>query len=109
MSGVGIVPSKDFPKLYSISWQKESAVTDVISFSDGRLHWDVQVFRLVQDWELESLALFMDMIYSTSVRGNCLDKSCWKPVKSREFEVCGYYHSLSPSNVMPSPGKCCGK
>ena len=64
-------------------------------FSVGRIHWDVQFYRSVHDWELESLALFMDIVYSSFVGGIGPTKVCWKPTKSRGFEVQGYYHSLS--------------
>ena len=74
-------------------------------FSDGRFHWDVQFFCPMQDWELESLAFFMDIIYSTFVQGNGLDQICWKPTKTRGFEVRGYYHSQSPSNTISFPRK----
>ena len=44
-------------------------------FSVGRIHWDVQFYRSVHDWELESLALFMDIVYSSSAGGIGLAKS----------------------------------
>ena len=34
-------------------------------FSVERMHWDVQFCRLVHDWELESLVLFMNITLST--------------------------------------------
>lgn len=43
--------------------------------------------RPMQDMELESLALFMDMIYSMPVRGVGFDKICWKLAKCGGFEV----------------------
>ena len=66
-------------------------------------------FTILADWELKSLALFMDMIYSMSMRGEGRDKICWKCAKSRGFEVRGYYCSFFPSNVIHSFGKWCGK
>ena len=42
----------------------------------------------MHDWELESLALFVEMIYTKSVRGDGCDKVCCKPAVSRDFEVC---------------------
>ena len=49
----------------------------------------------------------MDMIYSTSMWGDGCNKICWKPAKSKGFDVRGYYHSVSPSpsNVMLFPWK----
>ena len=35
-----------FPNLYNISLDKESLVSEVMQFFDGRLHWDIQFCRL---------------------------------------------------------------
>jgi len=40
------------------------------------------ISKLAQDWELESLVAFLDLIYSKSMWGEKLDKLCWKPTKS---------------------------
>lgn len=96
----GDYPLKEaFPKFYSIIRAREALVAKIMCFSNGRPYWDVQFSRPVHDWELESLASFMDMIYSREVRDNGSDKICWKPAKFRGFEVRGYYHSLSTSSV----------
>ena len=44
-------------------------------YSAGRIHWDVQFYHSLHDWELESLALFMDIVYSSSAGGIGLAKS----------------------------------
>lgn len=49
---------------------------EVMRFYDGRLHWDIKFCCPVHVWELEYLALFMDMIYSTDVQGVGSDKVC---------------------------------
>ena len=58
-----------FPEFYCISKARDSSAVKVMCFSDGRIHWDVQFFHIVHDWELESLALFMDIVHSLFVRG----------------------------------------
>ena len=83
-----------------ITHNKEISVAGVMHFHNGIIHRDVQFSRLVQEWGLESSIAFMDLIYSRSVKGDGLDKLCWRPAKSRGFEVCSYYHSLSsPRNI----------
>ena len=36
-------------------------------------HWDVRLSRLVQDWELEPLVAFMELIYSKPIRGEGME------------------------------------
>ena len=76
-----------FPELYCISRTKDSSVAEVMCWSAGRIHWDVQFCRPPQDWEQESFDLFMDMVYSSTVRGFGPNKVCWKPARNRGFEV----------------------
>ena len=91
-----------FPDLYNISRTRDALVFEVMRYANGRISWDIQIRRLVNDQESQSLDLFMVLIYSTKVRGVGFDKLCWKPPSSRSFKVSGYYHSLSPSTVISS-------
>ena len=59
----------------------------------------------VVQYRIGSLALFLDMLYSTDVRGYGANKACWKPAMRRGFEVRGFYHSLSPSSFISFPWK----
>lgn len=40
-----------------------------------------------------SLVSFMNLIYPKFVKGEGMDRLCWKPAKSWGFEVRGYYYS----------------
>lgn len=103
----------NLPKIYhfgaiffqKITHNKEISVAGVMHFHNGILHWDVQFSRLVQEWGLESLTAFMDLMYSRSEKGDGLDKLCWRPAKSRGFDVCSCYHSLSSPWNMSFPWK----
>ena len=65
----GASPLKEaFPELYIISRDKESSIGKVMQVSNEMTHWDVQFTRSFQDWELKSLAAFMDLIYSRPMR-----------------------------------------
>ena len=73
--------------------------------ANGRISWDLQFRRLVNDQESHSLDSFLVLIYSTKVWGVGSNKFCWKPASSRGLKVSGYYQSLSPSRVISSPWK----
>ena len=95
-----------FLDLLTISHEKEASVADLLKFTNGVLHWDVNFIRAMQDWELESLSNFMDTIYGASVRGSGEDKKmCWAPDKQRGFQVSGFYWVLLHTSVQSFPWK----
>ena len=94
-----------FPELYCISRTKDSSVAEVMCWSGGRIHWDAKFRRPPQDWEQESFDLFMDLVYSSPVRGLGPDRVCWKPARNRGFEVRGFYLSFYPPTILSFPWK----
>ena len=56
-----------FPELFRIARVPEAAVADHIRSIDSTRHWDIAFCRLVQDWELEVVASFMELLYSCSI------------------------------------------
>jgi hypothetical protein len=50
---------------------------------------------LIQDWELEILQSFLDLLYSSKIRRDGEDQVCWIPTKSNVIEVKSYYKVLS--------------
>ena len=93
-----------FPELYCLNRSKDSSVAEVMGWSVGRFHWNVQFRRPPQDWE-EAFDWFMELVYSSSVRGFGPDKVCWKLVRNRGFEVRGYCSSFYPPNLVSFPWK----
>lgn len=49
--------------MYGIAWERNVSVAELISFSGETYHCNVNFIRLGQDWELESVASFMDLLY----------------------------------------------
>ena len=92
-----------FPELYCISRTKDSSVTEAMCWFGRRIHWDAKFRRPPQDWEQESFDLFMDMIYSSTVRGLGPDRVCWKPSRNRGFEIRGFYLSFYPPTLLSFP------
>jgi hypothetical protein len=65
-----------FPELFRIARVPEAAVADHIPFIGSTRHWVIAFCRLVQDWELEVVASFMELLYSCSIRRGNLDSLC---------------------------------
>uniref|UniRef100_A0A2N9H162 Reverse transcriptase zinc-binding domain-containing protein n=1 Tax=Fagus sylvatica TaxID=28930 RepID=A0A2N9H162_FAGSY len=58
--------------------------------------WDIDFLRSVQDWELELMTTFMDLLYSIPVSRVSADSICWQPTSRKEFEVKSFYQVLHP-------------
>ena len=76
-----------FPELYNLSRARDSSMAEVMGWSGGQLHWNFLFRHSPQDWEEESFDRFMDIVYSSKVRGVGPDKVCWKIARSRGFKV----------------------
>uniref|UniRef100_A0A2N9G796 Reverse transcriptase zinc-binding domain-containing protein n=1 Tax=Fagus sylvatica TaxID=28930 RepID=A0A2N9G796_FAGSY len=57
------------------------------------------------DWELKSFSSFLELLYSTTVKGSGEDKVCWQPSKINGFQVKSYYNSLSSAGAGCFPWK----
>jgi hypothetical protein len=68
-----------FPELYRIARAPVAFVGDNFQYQGVSFHWDVTFSRLAQDWELESFASFLELLYSTKVKGIGADTVWWQP------------------------------
>ena len=55
--------------VFYCSREREASVAALLSFRNGSLHWHINFSQNVQDWELESLTSFMDLINSLQLDG----------------------------------------
>lgn len=52
-----------FHELFRIASDMEALVVDCLILDGETCHWDIRFAHTVSDWELESVANFMDLIY----------------------------------------------
>ena len=64
--------------------------------SNNHIHWNLSFIGAVQDWELESLDLFLDLSYSSKIHLKDPNIMLWTQACNRDFEAKSYYNSLVP-------------
>ncbi len=82
-------------ELFRIAENKEAFVGDHLRYRNEVVAWDLKFNRPVKDWELESVSSFLEMLYSSSVKGYGLDMICWRGSSLKGFQVKSYYRVLS--------------
>ena len=94
-----------FPDLYCLARVQAAFVGDNFQYQGGFVHWEVTFSHLAQDWELKSFSSFLELLYSTTVKGSGEDKVCWQPSKINGFQVKSYYNSLTSAGAGCFPWK----
>jgi hypothetical protein len=93
----GDQPLKEsFSVLFRIARNKEAWVSDHMQITNEEIHWNVQFFREVQDWEVEVVLAFYSKLYETRRHVGRVDRICWTPAKRKCFEVSSFFGVLSP-------------
>uniref|UniRef100_A0A2N9FDT7 Uncharacterized protein n=1 Tax=Fagus sylvatica TaxID=28930 RepID=A0A2N9FDT7_FAGSY len=73
-------PLRDsFPDLFRLARVPDASVADHLQILGSSHHWDVVFSRQAQDWELEIVSGFMELLYSYPIRRGSLDEMCWRP------------------------------
>uniref|UniRef100_A0A2N9I916 Reverse transcriptase domain-containing protein n=1 Tax=Fagus sylvatica TaxID=28930 RepID=A0A2N9I916_FAGSY len=94
-----------FPELYRIARVKDAVVADHMQFRGVSVHWEVNFTRLIQDWELESVSAFLEVLYSVTIHRNEEDKLIWKPSPEKGFQVKFFYKEIFSPGVGVFPWK----
>jgi hypothetical protein len=101
----GSSPLKEaFPGLYSLACNKEASIADNLDLSSGSQQWNVTFMRSLNDWEVEDLAPFYSLLYSSTLNGG-VDKIWWVPNRKGKFEVKSFYNILISNVSVPFPWK----
>ena len=69
------------------------------------MSWDFNFTRHVQDWELEAVASFLELLSSSSVKGYGEDRLCWRGSSKEGFQVRTYYKYLLLADGIEVPWK----
>ena len=80
-------------------------MADLLSLSEDSYHWNVSFVKPAQDWELELVASFIDLIYSGLRRKNVVDELCWIPPSKQTFDVRSFYRAVHSSIQLSLPWK----
>ncbi len=84
-----------FPDFFCIAQNRDALVAHYMQVRNDSTHWWLDFIRPIQDRELESISLFLDLLYSTKVKSNNDDTICWNPSSQKRFKVSSYYKVLS--------------
>jgi len=92
----GELPLKEaFPVLYDIARDKDADVADHLVVVSGSYEWDVSFFRAAHYWEVDVLASFFSLLYSTRVDCDGDDQLWWSPSHKWIFDVRSFYKALA--------------
>ena len=94
-----------FPELYRIARVKDAVVADHMQFRGGSMYWEVNFTRPIQDWELDSVSAFLEILYSVTIHRNEEDKLIWKPSPEKGFQVKFFYKEICSPGVGAFPWK----
>jgi hypothetical protein len=96
-----------FPGPYNIASNKEASIADNINLSSGSRQWNVSLLRLLNDWEVDDLVSFHDLLYAHNLDGG-VDKIWWVPDKKGKYAVKSFYNVLISRVCSPFPGRVFG-
>jgi hypothetical protein len=82
-----------FPRLFSISLQKEASVEELLKVEDGRRWWDFHWRRNLFQWEVERVDLLIDRLVNVSLISR-EDGWRWAPNPDEGFSVKSAYDVL---------------
>uniref|UniRef100_A0A2N9JAL9 Reverse transcriptase domain-containing protein n=1 Tax=Fagus sylvatica TaxID=28930 RepID=A0A2N9JAL9_FAGSY len=92
-----------YPDLFRITRNKEAWVKEHLQYHNEVVSWVLNFIRPIQDWEEESLSSFLDLLYSSSVKGYGLDKMCWCGAQEKGFQVKSFYKAMLPQTAAVGP------
>ena len=84
-----------FSELFRIARDKDALVSAHLQVRDEQIHWSLDFVRVTQEWELKSIASFLDLLHSTKVKGIGPDVMLWLHSPQKGFTIHSFYRVLS--------------
>ena len=93
-----------FPNLFRLTAQKNARVAEVWNWDSGEGGWNSIFLRSFNDWELEEVVRFFQVLYRNQLRSLMEDKIIFKGSRNDVFSVSSMYRVLdcSPQVAFPS-------
>ena len=101
-------PLKDeFPLLFECSRDREAFIDSLFTHSSGveTREWQLQFVRNFNDWEVDTVAVFFNLIHSKSPIHESDDILKWSLRKSGTFDIRSFYHAIRGSRGRGFPWK----
>jgi hypothetical protein len=92
-----------FPSIFECASQKDAFLNEVIVRHNGRVVWNVSFLRNFNDWEMDSVVEFLNLLESKAPLQEVEDGPWWHLRKNGRFDVRSFYDALrdSPHVVFP--------
>jgi hypothetical protein len=84
-----------FPSLFRIARYKEAWVKDNFIWRNGVVEWNVIFVHAIQDWEMDVISPFFELLYSCKISQGNVDRIQWSHSKKGIFKVKSFYKILS--------------
>ena len=101
-------PLKDeFPLLFECSRDHEAFIDSLYTCSSGveTREWQLQFVRNFNDWEVDTVAAFFNLIHSKSLVHESDDVLKWSLKKNGTFDIRSFYHAIRGSRSRGFPWK----
>uniref|UniRef100_A0A2N9HW63 Reverse transcriptase zinc-binding domain-containing protein n=1 Tax=Fagus sylvatica TaxID=28930 RepID=A0A2N9HW63_FAGSY len=83
-----------FPTLFSCATHKDAVLSEVMVRQHGRVIWNVNFGRNFNDWEMDTVTTFLNMLESKSSIREVADGSWWQLRRNGCFDVRSWYAAI---------------
>jgi hypothetical protein len=83
-----------FPTLFSCAIHKDALLSEVMVRQYGRVIWNVTFGRNFNDWEMDRVATFLNMLEAKSPIREVVDGSWWHLRRNGRFDIRSWYGAI---------------